>query len=207
MKRIEKLPSAFKRYERMLGVLVFAMFEDANGTNEDILTAMPRALRRACAFDAERLRSLGCRRIRKRAFFGDWYDLGSGKLLKLGRHTTADGSELRNPKLKKLDGVQITSGAAPCPEPGAGGQFAYAFSNPPYGLKGRGSEVQAVFEEIRDFILPPMHRSEITDWCSPQLPEVSDYFAAGMNWWGVFLFSIYIPATHRLTIIAGSTTD
>jgi steroid 5-alpha reductase family enzyme len=67
--------------------------------------------------------------------------------------------------------------------------------------------VQAVFDEIRDFILPPAHQYEICDWSSPRLPEVSDYFTDGMEWWGVFLFSIYVPALKRLTIVAGSTTD
>lgn len=207
MKRIEKLPPAFNRYDKMLGVLDFAVFDDATGTEEEILSVIPQTLRHSNSFDAEALRLLGCRRIRERAFFGDWYDLDSGHLLKVGGWRTADGRELENPKLKKLDGVKIMSGAAPCPDAGAGGQFAYAFSCPPYGLKGRPSEVQANFDEIRDFLLPPGQRSEICDWSSPQLPEVSDYFAAGMEWWGVFLFSIYIPQIERLTIVAGSTTD
>lgn len=207
MKRIEKLPPAFKRYDKMLGVLDFAVFDDATGTEEEILSAIPQTLRHSNSFDGEALRLLGCRRIRERAFFGDWYDLDSGHLLKVGGWRTADGRELENPKLNKLDGVKIMSGAAPCPDAGAGGQFAYAFSCPPYGLKGRPSEVQANFVEIRDFLLPPGQRSEICDWSSPRLPEVSDYFAAGMEWWGVFLFSIYIPQIERLTIVAGSTTD
>ncbi len=207
MKLVDKLPPAFKRFEKMLGVLDFAVFDEAGGTEEEILSAIPQALGHAHSFDADRLRLLGCKRMHQRAFFGDWYDLDSGSLVKVGGYRTADGSELHNPKLKKLDGVKIMSGASPCPEAGAGGQFAYAFANPPYGLKGRPSEVQSVFTEVRDFILPPTHRSEICDWSSPQLPEVSDYFAAGMEWWGAFLFSIHIPAIERLTVIAGSTTD
>lgn len=207
MKRIEKLSSAFKRYEKMLGVLNFAVFEDATGTEEEVLSAIPQTLRHSHKFDADRLRGLGCKRIRERAFFGDWYDLDTGLLLKVGGWRTVDGRELENPKLEKLDEVEIMSGAAPCPEAGAGGQFAYAFSCPPYGLKGRPSEVQAVFDEVRDFLLPPGQRSEICDWSSPQLPQVSAYFAAGMEWWGVFLFSIYIPEIERLSIVAGSSTD
>ena len=207
MQRTEKLPPPFKRYQKMLGALDFAMFEDTGGTEEDILSAMSQVFSGARRFDAERLRALGCRRLRERPFFGEWYDLESGMLLKLGTYTTADGTKLHNPKLTKLDRMKIMSGAAPCPEAGAGGEFAYAFSNPPYGLHGRPSEVQSVFEEIRDLILPPMHMSEICDWTSPKLPEVSDYFEAGMEWWGVFLFSIHIPALQKLTIIAGSTSD
>jgi len=207
MKLVDNLPPAFKRYEKMLGVLDFAVFDEANGTEEEILSAIPQVLRHSNSFDAARLRLLGCKRIRESAFFGEWYDPDSGNLLKVGNYRAADGSELQNPTLKKLDGVKIMSGASSCPEPGAGGEFAYAFSNPPYGLQARPSEVQAVFAEVRDFILPPAHRGEICDWSNPRLSEVSDYFAAGMEWWGVFLFSIHIPAIDRLTIIAGSTTD
>lgn len=207
MKRIEKLPPAFKRFQKMLGVLDFAVFEGASGSEEEILSAIPHALRHARTFNADTLQMLGSRSINEKTFFGDWYDYESGMLLKIGAYRTANGSELHDPKLKKLDRVTIVSGAAPCPLEGAGGQFAYAFSHPPYSLKGRPSEIQAVFEEIRDFILPPRLHSEILDWSNRQLPEVSDYFVAGMEWWGVFLFSIYVPETRQLTIVAGSTTD
>jgi hypothetical protein len=88
-----------------------------------------------------------------------------------------------------------------------GGQFAYAFSEPPYGLQARPSEVQELFCAIRDFILPRGSEHEISDWSSPRLTEASDYFTAGMDWWGVFLFTVYLPTLRRLTAIAGSTTD
>lgn len=207
MKRLEELPPAFEQYEKMLGVLDFAVFANSTGVEEEIISAIPQALDPSHTFDAERLRLLGCRRIRERTFFGDWYDPDSGNLLKVGNWRTADRTELENPTLKSLDGVRVVSGAAPCPEAGAEGQFAYAFSTPPYGLNARPGEVQAVFEAIRDFVLPPGRRSEIRDWSSPRLPEVSDYFSAGMEWWGVFLFSVYIPEIERLTIVAGSATD
>jgi hypothetical protein len=128
-------------------------------------------------------------------------------LLKLGNYTNADGAELHNPKLKNLDRVKIMSGGAPVPEAGAGGEFAYAYSYSPDGLRGPPSEVQFVFEDVRDFLILPTHTSEICDWTSPKLPEVSDYFEAEMEWWGVSLLSIYIPAEQKLTIIVGSTRD
>lgn len=207
MNRIETLPPAFERFETMMGVLDFAVFEDAAGGHEEVLSAIPQALRHAGPFDMEKLRLLGGRPISEKTFFGDWYDLDSGKLLKLGCYKTAEGLELENPALGALDDVRIMSGGWNCPEPGTEGQFAYAFSNPPHSLVAKPSEVQAAFEEIRDFILPPRQRSEIIDWSHPRLPEVSDYFAAGAEWWGIFLFSIHIPSMRLMTIIAGSTTD
>ena len=207
MQPLRKLPPAFKRFGKMGGVLSFAVYENVPlAGDEEILAAMSQVFGKE-HFNLEKLRSLGRRGINEDAFFGDWYDRDSGSLLKLGRYRTADGTELTNPRLRRLDRIKIQSGAAPVPEAGSGGQFAYAFSHPPYGLEGRPSEVQAVFDEIKEFILPPFQQREILDWSSPRLPEVSNYFAHGMEWWGVFLFSIHIPAIERLTIIAGSTTD
>ncbi|MGG6898928.1 hypothetical protein [Rhizobium sp. BR 315] len=207
MNQTDKLPSAFECFRKMLGVLDFVVFEDADGTDEEILSAIPQALQPSSTIDIEKLRLLGRRCISDKEFFGDWYDLDGGQLLKLGRYRTSDGSELHNPILNTLDNVNITSGGGGLPEVGAGGQFAYAFSWTPYSLRARPSEVQTAFEEIRDFILPPLQTSEIFDWSNVRLPEVSDYFDAGADWWGVFLFSVYIPSLRRLTIIAGSTTD
>jgi hypothetical protein len=68
-------------------------------------------------------------------------------------------------------------------------------------------EVQTVFEEIKEIMLPPKRHCEIADWSNERLPEVSDYFEDGMDWWGVFLFSMHVPSMRRLTIIAGSATD
>lgn len=207
MKRLAKLPPAFKRFGRIGGVLDFTIFEGAEGGDEQILEAMGLALPHGKRFEPERLRALGYRRIDERAFFGGWHDRRSGRLLRRGDYDTDDGRKLKDPELVTLDRVKIMSGAAPVPDAGAGGQFAYAFSHPPYPLRARPSEVQALFDEIREFILPRLQWSEILDWTSPRLPEVSDYFDAGMEWWGVFLFSIHVPAIQRLTIIAGSTTD
>lgn len=207
MRRVAKLPPVFKRYKKMWGVLDFAVFEEATGSEEEIVSAIREALPLKSSFDAQALRALGSRPIRERAFFGDWYEHETGNLIKVGGFRTASGEELENPVLKKLDRVAITSSASPAPDTRGGGQFAYAFSTAPYGLHGRPSEVQAVFEEIRDFILPPGDPCHIRDWSSADLGRVSDYFDAGLEWWGVFLFSIHVPALQRLTVIAGSTTD
>jgi hypothetical protein len=103
MKEIEKLPSAFDRFYDLHGVLHFAVFENANGTVEEILSAVPQALGGACTYNVQALRLQGGRRIAERTFFGDWYDHETGTLLKLGISPDVD----------------------------EGGQFAYAFSSPP----------------------------------------------------------------------------
>jgi hypothetical protein len=77
----------------------------------------------------------------------------------------------------------------------------------PYGPDAVPEEVQQLFTAITSFILPPGLDYQILDWSGPRLPEVSALFAAGMEWWGVFLFTVSVPALRRLTIVAGSTSD
>jgi hypothetical protein len=207
MERRKALPPAFRRFARVGGVLDFTVFGDADGGEDQALAAVATAFRKDESFNGPLLRTFGSRRLKERAFFGDWYDCDTGSLIKNGTWRTADGRELQNPRLVKLDRITITSGGGGIPDAGSGGQFAYAFSSPPYSLRARPKEVQALFSDIRDFILPPAETCEILDWTTPQLPQVSRYFAAGMDWWGVFLFTVHAPETRRLTVIAGSTTD
>lgn len=203
MKR-KALPAAFKGYRKIGGVLRFAVFEEAEADEASALEAIAAVVP---GIDNGVLRSLGYKRIGERAFFGDWYDPKDGALIKLGRYRTGDGREVIDPKLKDLDSAGIVSGAALLSGPGAGGQFAYAFSQTPYGLRAKPSVVQDRFDKVREVILPPELEHDILDWSHPRLPEASSYFAAGAEYWGVFLFTIHVPALRRLTAIAGSTSD
>lgn len=207
MQQLSSLPPAFSRYARIGGALDFTIFCDFDGSEEQAIAAIGSAIPQHYNFDAGKLRGLRGRRIRDRKFFGDWYDANTGALIRVGDWRTKSGKDLHNPRLTTLDDVRIVSGASFTPIAGAGGNFAYAFTNPPYSLNARPGEVQQLFDEIREFIMPPEITSEILDWSSPRLPEVSNYFVSGMEWWGVFLFTIHVSDLRRLTIIMGSTTD
>jgi hypothetical protein len=198
------LPTALTRYFDIGGVLLFTVFADVDGDEESCICAIASVVPGVNTSD---LRALGSRRVDDQAFFGDWRDTSTGDLLLRGTYTTEDGRTLTNPRLRDLDDVVIDYGGGEIPDTGAGGQFAYAFSWTPYGLQERPSKIQDLFDAVTDFILPPTLDHEIRDWSSPRLPEVSRYFEAGAEWWGVFLFTIYVPATRQLTVIAGSTTD
>jgi hypothetical protein len=203
MRAVERLPAEFERFRQIGGALGFAIYEDV-GEEVEALTAISSTI---SDIDAGMLETLGSRRIDKLSFFGDWFDAATGSVLKIGEFITSDGKTLVNPRLKDLDGIHIRSGASPLPVAGAGGQFAYAFSWTPYGLNADPGEVQELFDAITKFILPPKQEHHILDWSSPRLPEVSKFFAAGMEWWGVFLFTIHVPQISRLTVIIGSTSD
>jgi hypothetical protein len=204
MRVVENLPAAFERFQQIGGVLHFVVFEDAHGGDAELLAAMAGAVPGWCAKASD---TLSNREIDRLAFFGEWYDAETGSLLKIGEYTSSERKVLVNPKLRDLRGIQLVSGGWPIPEAGTGGQFAYAFSCTPYGLWANPEEVQELFDEITEFILPAKLDHKILDWSRGSLSEVSPYFAAGMEWWGVFLFTIHVPEIQRLTVIAGSTTD
>ena len=204
MQPVQPLPAVFDDYERMGGVIEFAVFEDADSDEKSAIAAITSLV---TDIDQTKLLLLGSHHIDDKSFYGDWYSFDDDALLKGGTWTTRDRREFINPKLSDLEGVSITTGSYGTRKAGGGGQFAYAFSHPPYKLSAQPSKIQELFREIRDFVLPPNLAHEISDWSSPRLVEASDYFSMGMEWWGVFLWTIYIPELRRLTAIAGSTTD
>ena len=203
MRQIET-PASFARFREIGGVLEFAVFDDANGDPEEVISAICEALPGA---KPDALRKIGSWEIDDARFYGRWYEEATGSLLKIG--CKCDSGELISPRLRDL-GDQLllaVSGGAPIPHPGSGGEFAYAFSDPPYGLRARAREVQDLFDEIRHFIMPRGIAHRILDWTSAELPNVHPYFKAGMEWWGVFLFTIHVPDCRRLTVVLGSATD
>lgn len=212
MRAVEKLPPPFKRFHKAGGVVRFAIFDGSDGAEDELVAAIKATLPRGSTFNEDKLWALPRRMLKERAFFGDWFDPADRSLIRIGDWRTHDGQRLHNPKLKNLIGKghgrsEGMSGAARGIDPSGGGQFAYAFSNPPYSLRARPTEVQELFDDITAFIVPADQPSTILDWTSGRLPEVSDYFALGMQWWGAFLFTIHVPAIGRLTAIAASTSD
>ena len=80
-RKVLSLPPAFDRFKAMGGALDFAVFEDADGTTEEILSAVPHVLHKSNSYDHEKLRLLGSQRITEQIFFGDRYDYATGLLL------------------------------------------------------------------------------------------------------------------------------
>lgn len=205
MLRRDLLPAAFDRYARV-GELEFALFDDADGTPEAIVEAVQRALPSRASFDGARLLQLGSRAIDQTTFFGDALSIDGHDLIRRGTWRTADGRELADPTFRQLAGLKVVSGGGSRPAPGTGGNFALAFSHPVHGPADLLA-MQDLFDAIRAVLLPPATPAEIRDWTSPQLDQVSDYFRPGLEWWGVYLFSVYLPQWRQLAIVLGSATD
>lgn len=194
--------SVFDAYYDMGGVLYFEVFSCDNAVEADYRDAITMTLAQMSTVDDKALRELPCRRITEQALMGDWYDSNTGDLIRRGMHKTRDNRELTDPTLRSLVGTQIVSGGSPL-----GTGLAYAFQFPPYGLSGGPAAVQKAFDAIRAFVLPNGQESRICDWSHPRLDRISPYFKAGLEWWGVFLYTVHIPATGQITVITGSATD
>ena len=90
--------------------------------------------------------------------------------------------------------------------------LAYAFSDPPYplcsnkrmnwprvSLKERGE----LFDELLNKVLSVSAESTLYRWPT----DWSNYFDAGNEWWGTFLWTLSNPGHDRIIVIAASTTD
>lgn len=201
---LDPTPASFTHYHEIGGAVIFRVFDDADGTEDEAFDVICRCVP-DCNADA--LRAIGFSVIDDAKFFGDWYDLESAALVRRGDFTLESGRRLLDAKLVEFEGERVLHGGNPVPEPGAGGNLAWAFAFPPYGLRATPREIQNLFDKIRHLILPPKLEHAIRDWTSPDLQKASPFFEAGMEWWGVFLFTLYVPAYRRLTVAYASTTD
>jgi hypothetical protein len=90
--------------------------------------------------------------------------------------------------------------------------YAYAFWQPPYGLcdfrppakRVSVQEATELFHEINQEVLGGVTPQSIiyqwpVDW--------SNFFDAGQEWWGSFLWTFANPGTQRIVVLAASTTD
>lgn len=146
-------------------------------------------------------------RISLREFLGWAYDSEQGCILKrgLGRHHLNDyftfpyqevESCLRNRRQMSEQwdsSLRVNEG------------FVYSFTEPPYGMSLRDSkEMNNLFHGVCYSLFGGLSEDlEIYRWET----HWTDYFLAGREWWGEYLWSVYRPGDSKIAIIAGSTTD
>jgi hypothetical protein len=121
-------------------------------------------------------------------------------------HTTPSGVPVSFSDFWGTDDVVPGENAPPTWCVPARDGYKPAFFHPPYGL-GLSHEVSLpLFEAInRELFGDDLSRPDLqvyswaTDW--------SNYFDAGHEWWGAFLWTVYSPATGLVTAIGASSTD
>jgi hypothetical protein len=82
--------------------------------------------------------------------------------------------------------------------------YKTAFFHPPYCLQGSPREKADLFVGINRFVLgEEQERAEIFSWST----DWSNYFDAGHEWWGAFLWTIRAAGSRRVVVVAASSTD
>ncbi|MEM7030297.1 MAG: hypothetical protein AAF629_12075 [Chloroflexota bacterium] len=81
--------------------------------------------------------------------------------------------------------------------------YKRAFFLPPYGLYGNADFLR-LFEDINlDLFGLEPEQCTVYRWST----NWSNYFEAGLEWWGAFYWTVYAPETRLLTTIGASATD
>jgi hypothetical protein len=208
-------PSPIYEFHEARGIPYYAFFEDADGDDATAEAAIFWHLSRIIdrewgsgIINPQVLRTLPRWVIDRRMFFGDWYDMDRRTLKRIGRGEYEGLGEVEDPTYAEIEGrKQVGWWAGAVPKIGEG-NYAYAFAEPVYSLSSSYTRTQELFHEINaHFLSEEFPREIITDWSSPELRNLSEYFHAGLEYWGVFLFTVYDPETRRLTVISASTTD
>ncbi|HRE44100.1 MAG TPA: hypothetical protein PKY87_09025 [Terricaulis sp.] len=119
MHRLSPEPACFKRFRAIGGALDFAVFDDADGEIETAIAAMHELVP---LLDADALRAIGFRKLSRKGFFGDHFDLDRGLLLE------QEFDAARGYYWRALRDESSTLTGGLLPERGSGGNFAYAFT-------------------------------------------------------------------------------
>jgi hypothetical protein len=81
--------------------------------------------------------------------------------------------------------------------------YWYAFQETPYGLRSGRHDVAEIFEAINQETIGTIEGAHIVAWST----DWSNYFDAGREWWGTFMWTVK-PANHDWIVwIGASATD
>jgi len=215
----QPLPSVIEHFQNSGGELEYSVFLGACSGKETHLRAIDAHLTDAATVadhddvwtlpsdQAAYLQTLEERELTPDEFFGDSCDPVDRMLIRQGSGEVKGLGRLTNPRYDTLYGRKFGSWGAGVPRKTKAGQYAFAFSAPPYSLHLSLEEVQSCFAAINDVILPLGEPAVIYDWSAKDLVPLDPYFEAGAEWWGMFLFTIHHPGLSQMVVISGSSTD
>lgn len=151
-------------------------------------------------FNEDFVKSIRGKRISQVEFLGPRYDFERQGLIVCGKESFLNEFFFyRDPATHENI---LPKGKINDNELGAG--FAYAFSSPPYPVQLESEELGELFEEFLSFVFNGVSEKSIifewpTNWCN--------YFEAGDEWWGSFLWSFATPNSSQILVITASSTD
>lgn len=216
-------------HENFGGAVEFSVFEDASNTQQshatvlgDLLEVDPIAL----------LKAVTPQIISLAEFHGDWFDPKAQRLIQKGNWNygepkrwfqTSNVTTYTDPYLTDLPKVGFQGGGHSPPDMLDRGQFAYAVTQPPYSMRKMPAQERLTKEELEQHylalvtdIMPDPQSAIIYDWvcqeivdfdgeCSGSHSNVS--LQAGMEWWGIYVMTVFCPFRRYLTAIVASATD
>jgi hypothetical protein len=149
------------------------------------------------SFDIDKISG---RKVSKDEFLGPHYLIANGKLIMRG--ITDDGmndyfqvgDEEKPENIIEVthDGDLYVSG------------YAQAFSEPPYPIDMTSAEIEELFFLIGKMVYGEISSEmEIYEWAGPW----SNYFDAGLDYWGAFLWTVCNKANGKFAAIGVSATD
>lgn len=197
------LPKIFTALRKIGVVLEYSFFERAGGGREERLAAIDAHLTNADDTARpylptparEALANVQDRKITREQFLGDWCDPNDSMLVLRGSGKLETLGEMENPRYDAIGDHPVVSWGNGIPEFEDPGQYAYAFAQPPYGLKAKRSRIAQLFRISTEELIPPRMAVSIYDWSEGDLVKIHPTYARGMEWWGVFLFLPCITAT------------
>jgi hypothetical protein len=82
-------------------------------------------------------------------------------------------------------------------------EYWYAFSDTPYGLGWGPHYLTEVFDTINQELIGDIGQARILAWST----DWSNYFDAGRDWWGAFLWTVKPASRDCIVWIGASTSD
>lgn len=204
-------------YKDAHGVLDFGLFESKSQASLDdhkvaifeLFESLTKEWKLSgCALELSRESDeFSGERITVREFLGWQYDARNDCLVLRGRQSGHYNDYFTYPYL--LDAYCLTDKSILEEQWDAdlqvGQGFAYAFSEPPYTMRyGDRREFNTLFRGLCFALFGGLSDDlEIYRWDT----HWSNYFDAGREWWGAFLWTVQRPGSSNIAVIAGSTSD
>ncbi|SFK53452.1 hypothetical protein [Shimia haliotis] len=183
-----------------------AIGENGQDTIDHHTAVLAHAIRNYCVGDVDhdRLQKLDPFEVDIQTFHGPWFDCEKGLLVNKGRVTTKAGISTVDPYFVDIADYSFRSSNGP--ELWQPGGFAYAFCDPPYGLRTERSVTQNLYIAITSQLIPNQD-VKIYNWHRKELLEAVPQLRDGTEWWGVFALTIFVPTSCRLFGLIASSTD
>lgn len=192
-------------YRSSGGVIFISVCEEAEDTHDCHAATLAAAIN---SKDVEKVSNKVSNvvpvEIEEEAFHGSHFDYDRQLLRHNGTVNLSRGRSQTNPYYKDM--LSNMGCSSDIPDLWCLGEFAYAFCQPAYGLSMKPFEIHETYSAITSEVTP-RNQCRIFSWQKEEILDADPWLKAGIDWWGVFVFSVYNKNSGQLFGIAASDTD